>query len=99
MVPYLGLNHMAGLRIVLVRPKDPANIGSAARAMKNFGLSELYLASPQRPLVYRHAYALASHAGDVLDSDVVCETVAGTLVGRTLVLGTTARPRDSEMRV
>ena len=89
---------MPALRIVLVRPKDPANIGSSARAMKNFGLNELYLASPQRP-VNRHAYALASHAGDVLDSAVICETVAETLVGCTLVLGTTARPRDSEMRV
>ena len=66
--------------------------------MKNFGLSELYLVSPQRPL-NRHAYALASHAGDVLDGAVICETVADAIAGCTLVLGTTARPRDSEMRV
>ena len=86
------------IRIVLVRPKEPANIGSSARAIKNFGLNELYLVSPQRPL-NRHAYALASHAGDVLDGAVVCETVADALNGCTFVLGTTARPRDSEMRV
>ena len=86
------------LRIVLVRPKDPANVGSSARAMKNFGLSELYLVLPQRPL-NRHAYALASHAGDVLDGATVCETVADALNGTTLVLGTTARLRDSDMRV
>ena len=66
--------------------------------MKNFGLSELYLASPQRPL-NQHAYALASHAGDVLGGAVICDTVADTLSGCTFVLGTTARPRDSEMRV
>ena len=88
----------APLRIILVRPKDPANIGSAARAVKNFGLNELYLVAPQRP-VNRHAYALASHAGDVLDGATVCETVADALNGCTFVLGTTARPRDSEMRV
>lgn len=88
----------APLRIVLVRPKDPANVGSSARAIKNFGLSELYLVSPQRPL-NRHAYALASHAGDVLDGTIICDTVADALNGCTIVLGTTARPRDSGMRV
>ena len=92
------LAEMSALRIVLVRPKDPANVGSSARAMKNFGLSGLYLVSPQRP-VNRHAYALASHAGDVLDEMTVCNTVAEALHGCTLILGTTARPRDSEMRV
>ena len=66
--------------------------------MKNFGLSELYLASPQRPL-NRHAYALASHAEDVLGGAVICDTVADALEGCTLAFGTTARPRDSEMRV
>jgi len=60
---------VSALRIVLVRPKDPANIGASARAMKNFGLTELYLVAPQRGLS-RHAYALASHAGDVLNAAV-----------------------------
>lgn len=89
---------MSALRIVLVRPKDPANIGASARAMKNFGLSELYLVAPQRKLS-RHAYALASHAEDVLDVAVVCDTVAEALTGCTLALGTTARPRAAETRV
>ncbi len=66
--------------------------------MKNFGLSELYLVAPQRP-VNRHAYALASHAEDVLDGATIYETVAEAVSGSTLVLGTTARPRDSDMRV
>jgi len=86
------------LRIVLVRPKDPANIGASARAMKNFGLTDLYLVAPQRGLS-RHAYALASHADDVLNAATVCETVAEALQGCTLALGTTARPRASEARV
>ena len=89
---------MSALRIVLVRPKDPANIGASARAMKNFGLAELYLVAPQRNLS-RHAYALASHAEDVLDGATVCETVADALTGCALVLGTTARPRAAEARV
>lgn len=89
---------MSALRVVLVRPKDPANIGASARAMKNFGLTELYLVAPQRGLS-RHAYALASHAEDVLDNATVCESVADALGGCTLVLGTTARPRAGEARV
>lgn len=89
---------MAALRIILVRPKDPANIGSSARAIKNFGLSELHLVAPQRP-VNRHAYALASHAEDVLAGAAIHQTVPEAVSGSTLVLGTTARPRASEMRV
>lgn len=89
---------MSALRIVLVRPKEPGNIGSSARAMKNFGLSELYLVAPQRPLT-RHAFALASHAGDVLEGAVVVDNVAEALVGCTLALGTTARGRAAAERV
>lgn len=89
---------MSALRIVLVRPKEPANMGSAARAMKNFGLSELYLVAPQRPLT-RHAFALASHAEDVLANAVMVATVAEALEGCTLALGTTARDRAAAERV
>lgn len=89
---------MSALRIVLVRSKDPANVGASARAMKNFGLAELYLVAPQRKLS-RHAYALASHAEDVLDAAVICDTVAEALTGCTLALGTTARPRAAEAHV
>ena len=86
------------LRIILVRPKEPANVGAAARAMKNFGLGALYLVSPQRPLGKR-AFALASHAGDVLDRAVRCDTLAQAVAGCKLVLGTTARPRTNNQRV
>jgi tRNA/rRNA methyltransferase len=83
---------VAALRIVLVRPKDPANVGAAARAMKNFGLSDLHLVAPQRP-IGRRAYALASHAEDVLQRARQHASVAEALSGCTLVLGTTARVR------
>ncbi len=89
---------MSALRIVLVRPKEPGNIGSSARAMKNFGLSELYLVAPQRPLT-RHAFALASHAEDVLAGAVTVDTVAEALSGCTRALGTTARDRADAERV
>ena len=86
------------LRIILVRPKEPANVGAAARAMKNFGLSDLHLVAPQRPLNKR-AFALASHAGDVLERAVRCDSLADAVKGCKLVLGTTARARTSSQRV
>ena len=86
------------LRIILVRPKEPANVGAAARAMKNFGLSDLHLVAPQRPLGKR-AFALASHAGDVLERAVRCDSLADAVKGCKLVLGTTARARTSLQRV
>ena len=66
--------------------------------MKNFGLSDLYLVAPQRPLGKR-AFALASHAGDVLERAVQCDTLAEAVAGCKLVLGTTARARTSNQRV
>lgn len=80
------------MRIVLVRPKESANVGSAARAMKNFGLNGLWLVAP-RCRLDRRAYALASHAGDVLDAARVVDDLDEALAGRRHVLGTTARHR------
>ena len=83
------------LRIVLVRTKEAGNVGSAARAMKNFGLEELYLVSPRCQLKPR-AYHLASHAGDVLDWAVTCSSLEQALEGCSVVIGTTARQRASD---
>ncbi|MGH9454210.1 MAG: TrmH family RNA methyltransferase, partial [Terriglobia bacterium] len=37
-------------RVVLVRPRNPLNIGAAARAMANFGLSDLVVVDPYEPV-------------------------------------------------
>ena len=52
--------------IVLVSPKGPDNIGSTARAMKNFGLSDLRIVQPRCRL--EQARMMASHAQDVLEN-------------------------------
>lgn len=83
------------LRIVLVSTKHSGNVGSVARAMKNFGLSDLVLVAP-RCRLDRQAYAMASHAADVLDGARVVGETAAALEGCTFVLGTTARERASE---
>ena len=83
------------LRIVLVRSKASANVGAAARAMKNFGLGELVLVAP-RCRLDRQARALASHAGDVLDASREVASLDEALTGTTWAVATSARPRATE---
>ncbi|AOV16864.1 tRNA (cytosine(32)/uridine(32)-2'-O)-methyltransferase TrmJ [Acidihalobacter aeolianus] len=86
---------LSRIRIVLVEPSHPGNIGAAARAMKTMGLSRLYLVSPEQ---YPHAEATAraSGADDILASAVVCNDLDAALSGTTLVFGTSARARNLE---
>ena len=79
-------------RIVLVNTSHPGNIGAAARAMKNMGLSRLYLVAPKEFPVYE-AYSRAAGADDVLANAVVTETLAEALNGCVWVAGTSARER------
>mgnify|MGYP001825126243 CR=1 FL=1 len=79
-------------RIVLVNTSHPGNIGAAARAMKNMGLSSLYLVAPKEFPVYE-AYSRAVGADDVLANAVVTETLAEALNGCVWVAGTSARER------
>jgi tRNA/rRNA methyltransferase len=83
------------VRVVLVRPKASENVGAAARAMKNFGLRELWLVAP-RCTIDRAAYALASHADDVLDAARTAPTLDEALADVTWAVGTSARARASE---
>jgi len=83
---------MNKIRIVLVNTTHPGNIGAAARAMKNMGLSRLYLVSP---LTFpdAEATARASGADDLLANAVVCNTLEEALSGTTMVVGLSARER------
>ena len=80
---------------MLIRTKESANVGAAARAMLNFGLDDLWLVAPRCRIDHR-AYALASHAEEVLKSATVVDDLGEALVGRSLVAGTSARPRKAE---
>lgn len=81
------------IRIVLVNTHHPGNIGSAARAMKNMGITRLYLVDPKNFPSFE-ASQLASSASDVLKNAVVVDTLADALKGCSLVCGTTARLRS-----
>ena len=78
---------------ILIRPQMGENIGAAARAMWNFGLSEMRLVAPRDGWPNPRAEAMASGAGQVLESAGLCETTAEAVADCHLVLATTARAR------
>jgi tRNA (cytidine32/uridine32-2'-O)-methyltransferase len=83
---------LQNIRVVLVNTSHPGNIGGAARAMKNMGLSRLVLVDPQ-DFPSHEADARASGANDVLGGAQVVATLEEALVGCSLVFGTSARER------
>jgi TrmH family RNA methyltransferase len=80
------------IRVVLVEPNHPGNVGAVARAMKNMGLSELHLVRP-KAFPHAEATARASGADDVLDTARVHEDFADAIADCGLVVGTSARQR------
>jgi tRNA/rRNA methyltransferase len=84
------------LRWVLVETSHPGNVGSAARALKTMGFSDLRLISPKIAGVAQtsEAIALASGAADVLESSQETASLESAVQGCTLVLGLTSRDRE-----
>jgi TrmH family RNA methyltransferase len=80
------------IRIVLVDPAHPGNIGAVARAMKNMGLAELHLVRP-RFFPSSEATARASGADDVLNAARVHESFEAAIADCGFVVGTSARLR------
>ncbi len=88
----------SSIRIVLVEPSHPGNIGAVARAMKNMGLEQLVLVSP-RQFPHSEAVARASGADDVLANARVVATVTEAIAGCGFIAATTSRTRDQYFRV
>jgi TrmH family RNA methyltransferase len=86
------------IRIVLVEPSHPGNIGAVARAMKNMALHELVLVKPKQ-FPHEEATARAAGADDVLAQARVVDTVAEALEGCGFVAATTSRDRDQNFKV
>jgi TrmH family RNA methyltransferase len=86
------------IRIVLVAPSHPGNIGAAARALKNMALTELVLVRPKQ-FPHPEATARASGADDVLSAARVFGSLGEGLAGCGFVAATTARDRDQYFRV
>ncbi|HUI20685.1 MAG TPA: RNA methyltransferase [Methylocella sp.] len=93
-----------GPAIILVRPQLAVNIGMCARAMANFGLTELRLVSPRegwpRSGAYRKgAYAAAAGAVHLLETARLFETVEAAILDLNFVWATTARERGQHKRI
>jgi len=76
------------LKVVLISPRNPLNIGAAARAMSNFGFSELRLVNPYNVAFLEARSAVKAHA--VLEQAREFVTVAEAVADCALVVGTTA---------
>ncbi|MDO6415481.1 TrmH family RNA methyltransferase [Sphingomonas sp. BIUV-7] len=79
--------------IVLVRPQLAENIGKAARAMLNFGLTDLRLVTPRDGWPNPQAGPAASGADSVIANARVYESVAEAVADRAHVFATTVRKR------
>ncbi len=84
---------IGGPVIVLVRPQLAENIGMVARAMANFGLSELRLVSPRDGWPKKGVRQAASGAVHVLDEARLFDTLAEAVADLHKVFATTARGR------
>ena len=81
------------IRVVLVNPSHPGNIGGVARAMKNMCLSRLYVVKPKSDALATDARARAAGALDILQQAVVVDTIDQAIAECGFVVGTSARLR------
>lgn len=85
--------NLANVKIVLVEPSHPGNIGAAARAMKTMGLAHLTLVSPKK-FPHQQAIEMASGAVDVLEQAVVVNSFKQAISDAQLIIGSSARVRE-----
>src|SRR5579885_3049776 len=83
-----ALSPLSRLRVVLVSPRNPLNIGAAARAMSNFGVLKLRLVNPYH-VAFREARSAVGAAG-LLAAAEEYATVSEAVADCSLVVGTTA---------
>ena len=88
---------MSGLTppvVILARPQLGENIGAAARAMKNCGLTDLRLVAPRDGWPNPAALPMAAAGKDIIESAEVYNTLGDALHDVTFLVATSARPRD-----
>jgi tRNA/rRNA methyltransferase len=84
----------AGPVVILVEPQLGENIGMAARAMGNFGLTRLRIVNPRDGWPNVHARRAASGADHIIDHVELFDTVEQAVADCTLLFATTARAHD-----
>src|SRR5438128_8435966 len=78
-------------RVVLVRPRNPLNIGAAARAMANFGLRDLVVVKPYPPVWQETRSAVG--AEEIVKSAHATRELDEAIGDAALVVGTTSGSR------
>jgi len=81
---------LSRIRIVLVNPHHPGNVGAVARAMKTMGLTQLVLVAPI-DFPHPEATSRAAGAADLLEDALVVESLESALSDCTQVFATSAR--------
>ena len=84
------------IRVVMLQTSHPGNVGSAARAMKTMGLTDLVLVSPKFPDVQVHpdAVALSAGASDTLAGARIVNSLEEALADCHFALASTSRRRE-----
>lgn len=86
------------IRIVLINTFHPGNVGAIARAMKNMGLTNLYLVQPN-DYPSDEAVSRAAGAVDVLEQATIVNSFAEAIDDCALVIGTSARHRTFQLPI
>ncbi|MDD9885410.1 MAG: TrmJ/YjtD family RNA methyltransferase, partial [Gammaproteobacteria bacterium] len=89
------MNALDYIRVVLLEPTHPGNIGAAARAMANMGLRHLALVNP-REFPSAQATARAAGADAILENAAVAAQLDHAIADCQLVVGASARLRSIE---
>jgi len=84
--------HLDNIKIILIEPQNPGNIGAAARAMKTMGLSQLVLINPLH-FPHKDAFIRSTNATDVLENCVIADTLSEVISDCELVIGISIRDR------
>jgi tRNA (cytidine32/uridine32-2'-O)-methyltransferase len=86
------MQDFSNVKVVLVNPSHPGNIGASARAMKNMGLENMTLVQPEQ-FPSGVAVGRAASAVDVLESAIVVNSLRSAVAECGLVIGASARSR------
>jgi tRNA/rRNA methyltransferase len=86
--------NLPGPVVILVEPQLGENIGMAARAMGNFGLTRLRIVNPRDGWPNLHATRAAAGADHIIDHVELFDTVEAAIADLNLVFATSARPHD-----
>lgn len=85
--------------VILIRPQMGENIGAVARAMSNFGLTEIRIVAPRDGWPNQKALEMAAGGKEIIESAKIYENFETATADITITYATTARPRDMIKRV